>query len=169
MQIVIDHSEFQKLSPATQQELLQRLAGKSLAAAGSGRRRAQLYWRRPVDLSTDLTAKLLHGLAEPHRKRLALLARKKGRASMKELLEVTGDQDWRVLSHFQTVITRRLRRLIDDPEKKAELVKWDYDSTVWSADGDDLVDGTYYVSEATAASLGKVLAGKSATSAQVGA
>ena len=75
----------------------------------------------------------------------------------------------RQLSHFQTVITRRLRRLIDDPEKKAELVKWDFDSTVWSADGDDLVDGTYYVSEATAASLGKVLAGTSAASAQVGA
>lgn len=165
MQIVIEHSEFQKLSPGTQQELLERLAGKSLAASNGRGRKAQLYWRRPVDLSADLTAKLVHGLAEPHRKRLALLAAKQGRASMKELLQVTGDQDWRVLSHFQTVITRRLRRLIDDPEKKAELVKWDFDSTVWSEDGDDLVDGTYYVSAATAASLGKVLAGRGAAPA----
>ena len=93
MQIVIEHSEFQKLSPSTQQELLERLAGKSLQTASQSKRRAQLYWRRPVDLSTDLTAKLLHGLSEPHRKRLALLAEKKGRASMTELLAVTGDKD----------------------------------------------------------------------------
>ena len=68
-----------------------------------------------------------------------------------------GDQDWRVLSHFQTVITRRLRRLIDDPEKKAELVKWDFESTKWDQDGKTIVDGVYFVSERTAAALREVL------------
>lgn len=162
MQIVIDQSDFQKLSSSTQRELLERLAGKTMPTAKRGKRSAELYWRRPVDLSPELTAKLVHGLAEPHRKRLALLAEKKGRATLKELLKVTGDQDWRSLSHFQTVITRRLRRLIEDPEKKAELVKWDFDSTVWSKDGTDLVDGAYYVSAATAKALRKVMVNKGA-------
>ena len=76
---------------------------------------------------------------------------------MKELLAANGDTDMRVLSHFQSVLTRRLRRLIEDPEKKAELLKWDFDSTKWSADGTTIVDGTYYVSKRTAASLMETL------------
>ena len=110
-----------------------------------------------MDLTPELTVKLLHGLSEDHRKRLELFADNNGRATVKELLAVTGDSDWHVLSHFQSVLTRRLRRLIDDPEKKAELIKWDFDSTRWSKDGTAIVDGVYYCSEATAATLQQVL------------
>ncbi len=157
MQIVIEQSEFRDLSPQTQRELLERLSGRRLADAAPRRKRSDLHWRRPVDLSPALTTKLLHGLAEPHRKRLALLAIKGGRASMQDLLEVTGDSDWHVLSYFQSVLTRRLRRLIEDPERKAELLKWDFDSTKWNLDRTDIVDGVYYVSEGTADSLRQVL------------
>lgn len=157
MQIVIEQSEFQDLSPQTQRELLERFSGLRLADAAKRRKRQNLHWRKPVDLSPILTTKLLHGLAEPHRQRLAMLAKKGGRASMKDLLKVTGDSDWHVLSHFQSVLTRRLRRLIEDPERKAELIKWDFDSTKWNSDRTAIVDGVYYLSDATAVSLKKVL------------
>ena len=157
MQIVIEQSEFRDLSPQTQRELLERLSGRRLADPTPRRKRSDLHWRRPVDLSPALTTKLLHGLAEPHRKRLALLASKGGRASMQDLLDVTGDNDWHVLSYFQSVLTRRLRRLIEDPERKAELLKWDFDTTKWNRDRTAIVDGVYYVSEGTADSLRQVL------------
>ncbi len=157
MNIVIDQADFRRLSPRTQRELIERLAGRAMVEPKRRRSSAKLFWRRPVDLSTDMTVKLVHGLAEPHRRRLEVLASGNGRASLKDLLAVTGDSDWHVLSYFQSVLTRRLRRLIEDPERKAELVKWDFDSTKWDADGTSIVDGVYYVSPATAASLREVL------------
>ncbi len=157
MQIVINQADFKRLSAGTQKELLEQLSGSKPSSATAPKRRAELYWRRPVDLSTSLMVKLLHGLSEAHRKRLELFAKKGPRVSMKELLAVNDDSDMRVLSHFQSVLTRRLRRLIEDPEKKAELVKWDFDSTKWSDDGTTIVDGTYYVSKRTAAALGETL------------
>ena len=157
MQIVIDQSDFRRLSPKAQREIIEQLAGGDITQTGRRGRGAKLYWRRPVDLSPELAVKFVHGLAEPHRKRLALLARKNGRATMKDLLAVTGDHDWRTLSYFQSVLTRRLRRLVEDPERKAELMKWDFDSTKWNADRTTIVDGVYYVSPATAASLRRVL------------
>ena len=109
-------------------------------------------------VSPALAQKLVHGLSEMHLRRLELFARKKqGRVSLKELLAVNGDSDWHALSHFQSVMTRRLRRLIDDPEKKAELVKWDFESTKWDSDGKTIVDGVYFVSQQTAAALREVL------------
>ncbi len=166
MQIVIDQSDFRRLSPKTQREIIENLAGKDLTQTARRGRGERLYWRRPVDLSPELAVKFVHGLAEPHRKRLALLARKNGRATMKDLLAVTGDHDWRTLSYFQSVLTRRLRRLIEDPERKAELMKWDFDATKWNADRTTIVDGVYYVSPATAAALRRVLTSTAAGSAK---
>jgi hypothetical protein len=157
MQIVIDQADFRRLSPKTQREIIEQLAGRDLAQTTRRGRGTHLYWRRPVDLSPDLAVKFVHGLAEPHRKRLELLASKDGRATMKDLLAVTGDKDWRILSYFQSVLTRRLRRLIEDPERKAELIKWDFDSTKWDSERTAIVDGVYYVSPATAAALRRVL------------
>jgi hypothetical protein len=157
MNIVIDQTDFRRLSPRTQREIIEQLSGRTMSDPARRRSGAKLFWRRPVDLSADLTVKLVHGLAEPHRKRLELLAIKNGRATMKDLLAVTGDTDWHVLSYFQSILTRRLRRLIEDPERKAELVKWDFNSTKWDADRTSIVDGVYYVSPATAAALREVL------------
>ena len=166
MQIVIDQSDFRRLSPKAQLEIIEQLAGADLTQKARRGRHAKLYWRRPVDLSPELAVKFVHGLAEPHRKRLALLARKNGRATMKDLLAVTGDHDWRTLSYFQSVLTRRLRRMIEDPERKAELMKWDFDSTKWDSDRTTIVDGVYYVSPATAAALRRVLKPAGAQSGQ---
>lgn len=157
MNIVIEQADFRRLSPRTQQEIIEQLTGKPLAQRETSGRRKRLFWRRPVDLSPDLTLKLVHGLGETHRKRLEVLAEKGGRASVKDLLAVSGDTDWRVLSHFQSVLTRRLRRLVEDPEKKAELIKWDFDSTEWNSDRTTIVDGIYYCSERTAEALREVL------------
>lgn len=157
MNIVLDQNDFRRLSPRSQREILEHLSGKALAGPEGTKRRERLFWRRPVDLSPDLTVKLVHGLGDIHRKRLEVLARKGGRASVKELLAVSGDTDWHVLSYFQSVLTRRLRRLIDDPEKKAELIKWDFDSTKWDRDRTTIVDGIYYCSKATASALHDVL------------
>jgi len=157
MNIVIEQADFRRLSPRTQQEIIETLTGKPSTRREVPGRRARLFWRRPVDLSPDLTLKLIHGLSEVHRKRLEVLAEKGGRASVKDLLAVSGDTDWHVLSHFQSVLTRRLRRLVEDPEKKAELIKWDFDSTRWNSARTTIVDGVYYCSETTATALREVL------------
>ncbi len=65
-----------------------------------------------------------------------------------------------MLSHFEGAITRKLRRLINDDEKKATLIGWDYDSTTWSEDGWRIQDGIYYVTEASAEALAGVLASR---------
>ena len=155
---VDEQTDFRRLSVGTQKEIIEQLTGRKLTPAARGKRTTPLYWRRPVDLSPELAVKLVHGLSEAHRQRLRLFAQKGGRVSMKDLLAATGDRDWRVLSYFQSVLTRRLRRLIEDPDKKAELIKWDFDATKWNADHSAIVDGAYYVSERTAAALGEVLA-----------
>ena len=154
MKIQIDEADFKQLSPAVQRELLERFAGDS---GVYGRRRrakpAKLDWRRPIDLSPELAQRLVHGLSEDHRRRLALFTRKNGRVRMKEILALTGETDLRATTAFQRVVTRRLRRLIEDPERKAQLIAWDFDATRWDEDRITIVDGVYYVTEPTAAAL----------------
>lgn len=164
MKLVIDQSDFRQFSGDTQQEILRQLTGQSPATETRSVSRSDtpLYWRRPVDLSPSMTVKLVHGLSDIDRQRLEVLARNNGRASVKKLLAVTGDSDWRVLSQFQRVLARRLRRLLEDPEKKAELIKWDFDTTKWDSDGRTIVDGEYYTSEVTAQALKSVLLGDDA-------
>ncbi len=154
MQIVIETSDFRKLSPETQRELIQQFAAPSLFTQTTGSSRgANAGWRKPMDLDKDLARRLLNGLSENHRKRLEIFARNKGRARMKDLLAVTGDTHWRALSLFEGAMTRRLRRLVRDHEKKAHLIGWDYDSTVWDKEHKEIVDGVYYVTPATAKAL----------------
>lgn len=155
MKIQIDETDFKQLSPAVQRELLERFVGDS-GVYNRRRRRAEpakLDWRRPIDLSPEQAQRLVHGLSEDHRRRLALFTRKNGRVRMKEILALTGETDLRATSAFQRVVTRRLRRLIEDPERKAQLIAWDFDATRWDDDRITIVDGVYYVSEPTAAAL----------------
>ena len=56
----------------------------------------------------------------------------------------------RVLSHFQAVLSRRLRRLLDDPEKRIHLIGWDFEATKWDKSHSDIINGVYYVTEPTA-------------------
>lgn len=156
MRLVIEETDFERLSTATQDELLRVLAGRAArarAGIANGRaapaRKPRLRWRQPVDLSPELTARLMHGLGDGHKHRLKLFAEKGGRVSMKELLGLMDDSDVRALSHFEGAITRRLRRLLNDTEKAAYLIGWDYDSTQWNGDRSQIVDGVYYVSEPT--------------------
>ena len=153
MRVVIEQSEFQRLSPETQREIIERLAGSSVRVAKHARSSEGLHWRRPVDLTEDMAARLVHGLSDPHRRRLELFARKGGRVRQQELLSVTGDNDVRALSHFQAVLTRRLRRFFDDPDKRIHLIGWDFDDETWDQDHKNLIDGTYYVTNRTARAL----------------
>jgi len=154
MQIVIEQSDFRRHSVATRREILATIAGAEVLAPVSGsKKRENVLWRRPLDLSPEAAARLLHGLPEPHKTRLRLFARKGGRVTQKELLAATKDSDMRVLSHFQAVLSRRLRRMIDDPEKRIHLIGWDFDSTKWNADHSVIEDGVYYVTDRTAATL----------------
>ncbi len=114
-------------------------------------------WRRPIDLSPDLVARLLHGLAENHGRRLEVFARRGERVSMHDLLAVTGDSDLRVLSNFQGALSRKLRRLLADREKKVHLIGWDYGSTKWDDEHTKIVDGVCFVTTATRESLMKCL------------
>ncbi|MFQ5775513.1 MAG: hypothetical protein ACE5GS_13405 [Kiloniellaceae bacterium] len=153
MRIVIEQSEFRRLSSETQREVLETFAGRRVFTPPPAKKHANLLWRQPFDLTPDLAARLLHGLAEPHRARLRLFAERGGRVSQKELLAATQDGEMRVLSHFQAVLSRRLRRFIDDPEKKAHLIGWDFSATEWDGDHNKIVDGIYYVTETTARTL----------------
>ncbi len=153
MHIVIEQSDFRRLSAETQKELIEAIAGKELGAVEPAKKESKLLWRRPTDLSPDLAVRLLHGLSEPHRTRLKLFARKGGRVTQRELLRATDDTDMRVLSHFQAVLSRRLRRLLNDPEKRIHLIGWDFEATKWDKSHTDIINGVYYVTEPTTRAL----------------
>lgn len=153
MRIVIDKSDFRALSAGTQQELIERLVGTALRTGKQSRSVASLHWRKPVDLTEDMAARLLHGLSEPHRRRLELFVRQGGKVRQKELLAVNGDTDFRALSHFQAVLTRRLRRFLEDPDRRAHLIGWDFESEEWDPAHTELLDGVYYVTDRTAKAL----------------
>ena len=149
MRLVIEESDFRSLSTELQMELLKRFAGIDLRPAPPPKP-SRARWRVPVDLSHDLAMKLLHGMPEEHKRRLRLFARDDGRVRMSELLSTMGNKDVRALSHFEGAVTRRLRRIMDDEEKKAHLIGWDYESTRWDKDSSTIVDGDYYVTPRTA-------------------
>ena len=117
-------------------------------------------WGRPIDLSPALATRLLHGLAESHRQRLALFAHYGERVSMHALLAITGDTDLRALSYFQGALSRKLRRLLADEERKIHLIGWDYTTTKWDDAHARIVDGVCYVTKATRESLMKCLGEK---------
>ncbi len=153
MRIVIEAADFRRLSAGTQSELLELLAGKRIAEVAKTAKKPSVSWRQPVDLTPGLAVKLLHGLAENHRRRLELFARKGGRVSMKALLAVTRDTDLRVLSYFQGAVSRKLRRLVGDQTKQAQLLGWDYESTKWDKEHKHIINGIYYVTDKTAKAL----------------
>ncbi len=153
MRIVIEQTDFRRLSAGTQRELIQAFTGKAPVAAEVPNKPGKLLWRQPMDLSPELAVRLMHGLSEPHRARLKLFARRGERVTQRELLKATDDKDMRVLSHFQAVLSRRLRRLLDDPEKRIHLIGWDFEATKWDKSHTDIINGVYYVTEPTARTL----------------
>ncbi len=153
MRIVIEQSDFRRLSAGTQKELIEAFAGQALGAAEAPKKPGKLLWRQPMDLSSELAVRLLHGLSAPHRARLKLFARRGGRVTQRELLKATDDKDLRVLSHFQAVLSRRLRRLLDDPEKRIHLIGWDFEATKWDKSHTDIINGVYYITEPTTRAL----------------
>lgn len=158
MQLVIDQSDFQRLAPEVQAALIEALAGEP-SLAQPRRAYPGLRWRQPVDLNPEQAARFVHGLPEAHRQRLALFARKDGRVRMKEMQATFGDPDLRAASDFQTAMTRRLRRLVEDPEKKAQLIGWDFEATKWDEKRTTIVDGVYFVTPPTAKALRHCLRG----------
>ena len=151
MQIVIDRSDWQRLSAPARQELLQLLGSEAATAAPrSSSEQRGFRWRVPHDLTPALGKKLLRGLSEDALKRLKLFARNGGRVTMRDLLAVTKDSDLHVLSAFEGTVTRKLRRLIGDDNKIASLIMWDYDAEQWDSEHKELIDGVFYVSPATA-------------------
>ncbi len=151
MQIVIDASDWQRLSAPARQELLQLFGSESTAAAPRAPADQRGFrWRVPYDLTPALAKKLLRGLSDDTLKRLRLFARDGGRVTMRDLLAATKDSDLHVLSAFEGIVTRKLRRLVGDDNKIASLIMWDYDAEQWDADHKELVDGVFYVSATTA-------------------
>ena len=153
MLITIEHGDFKRFSPAVQKELMEYLAGSLPAGSHTPRATAGLRWREPVDLRPEQAVRLIHGLSDDHRRRLQLFARKSGRVKVSEILKLTGETDLRATSDFQKEMTRRLRRLIEDPERKAQLIAWDFEATKWDSSQTMIVEGVYYVSPETAETL----------------
>ena len=165
MHLVIEPTDFARLSASARDEILhllhgpggRRAAQRSTTTASEGPAPAPtkqgFRWRAPHDLDLRLLKRLLRGIDAATEKRLRLFARSDGRVSAKKLLAVTGDKDWKVLSAFEGQLTRRLRHLVGDENRMVSFIMWDYDSEKWDAAHENLVDGVYYVSPATAAAL----------------
>jgi len=149
MQIVIDTNDWQRLSAPVRQELL-RLLGSEAAPPRPAAEQRGFRWRVPHDLTPALAKKLLRGLSEDALKRLKLFARNGGRVTMRDLLAVTKDSDLHVLSAFEGMVTRKLRRLVGDDNKIVSLIMWDYEAEQWDAEHKELIDGIFYVSPTTA-------------------
>ena len=155
MQLVIDSSDFVRLSTAARGELLRLLGGEAPGAAPAAAARRSFRWRQPHDVSLPLLRKLMKGADAVTRERLGVLASNNGRASMTQLLAVTKDKDWHALTPWEGAITRKLRRLVGDDNRIASFMQWDYDAEVWDGDHSHLLDGIYYVSDVTTKSLRK--------------
>lgn len=163
MHLVIEPTDFARLSAGTRDEILHLLQGPGRRAAqrtmAGGEKPALaptkqgFRWRAPHDLDLRLLKRLLRGIDAATEKRLRLFARSDGRVGAKKLLAVTGDKDWKVLSAFEGQLTRRLRHLVGDENRMVSFIMWDYDSEKWDAAHENLLDGVYYVSPATAAAL----------------
>src|SRR5262249_29515936 len=144
MQLVLDPSDFARLSTTARGEILRLLGAETPEAGPSTSARRNFRWRQPHDVNLPLLRQLLKGADVATRDRLALLARNNGRASMAELLAVTKDKDWHALTPWEGAITRKLRRLVGDDNRIASFMQWDYDSEVWDGDHSHLLDGVYY-------------------------
>jgi hypothetical protein len=153
MQFIIDREDFRALSQSTQRELIEMMAGKGVLQAKAVRYQKRISIRQPVDITQEQAKRLFHGLSEDHSRRLELFGRKSGRVRMKEILALTGEHDLSATTAFQREITRRMRRLLHDPDKRAQLIAWDIDATKWDDKKTTIVDGVYYVSERTAKAL----------------
>ena len=164
MRLVLEQEDFRKLSRSAQQELLERFAGRNGLPERGARYQKRIPLRKPVDVTEEQAKRLLHGLSEDHRRRLSLFSRKSGRVRMKEILGLTGEKDLRATTAFQRELARRLRRLIHDPDRVAQLIAWDFDSTKWDKKGTMIIDGIYYVTPRTAESLKACLKGEEARS-----
>jgi len=119
MQLVIDQTDFVRLSTTARSELLRLLGGEAQpsAPAASAPAKRNFRWRQPHDVTQALLQKLLKGADAATRERFAIFARNNGRASMKQLLAVTKDKDWHALTPWEGSITRRLRRLVGDDNR----------------------------------------------------
>jgi hypothetical protein len=158
MRIVLDETDFRRLSSAAQEEILGVLSDDGEAEVGRpAPAQEPLRWREPYELSEELAERLVASMKKEQRKRLALFAGRTGRVRIKEIMSVAGEEDLRGASAFQRDMTRRLRRIIDDPEHKAQLIQWDFESTKWDSSKTKIVDGVYFVSPVTAHSLRLVL------------
>ena len=113
----------------------------------------ELRWRAPYPLTREQAERLVSALPGKALRRLSLFANKTGRVGMKDLMAVDGDQDLRATSRFVRDMATRLRRMVEDPEKKAQLIQWDFDSTRWDRSRQTIVDGIYYVAPETARAL----------------
>ena len=153
MQLIIDRADFRRLSPATQRELMEMLTGRPEAQAKRSEAPG-LRWRVPYDLPEDIAQRLISKLEGNQLELLRLFARSKdGRVSMSQLQKLTKADDLKATTELLHDITSRLRRLIDDPEKKAQLAHWDFDATKWDEGQTTIVDGVYFVSEKTRRTL----------------
>jgi hypothetical protein len=159
MQIVLEPGDFRRLSKSSQRELLGLLGGGTAATADRGADpERELRWRAPYPLSREQAERLVASLPGKAQRRLALFAAPGGRVKMKDLMAVDESRDLRSTSRFVRDMATRLRSMIEDPEKKAQLIQWDFDATRWDKSQQTIVDGVYYVAPETAESLRAVLA-----------
>ena len=150
MQIVLEPGDVKRLSASAQRELLGLLG---LAGGDGAQPQRELHWRAPYPLSREQAERLVASLPGKAQRRLALFASGSGRVKMKDLMAVDDSRDLRSTTRFVRDMATRLRRMVEDPEKKAQLIQWDFDATRWDKSQQTIVDGVYYVAPETAEAL----------------
>lgn len=113
MRLVIEAREFETLSKNTQQELLDRFAGKDWKRR-TGSKEAVGKSEDLVDLTPTQAARLVETSSEKDRRLLRLFAQRGGRAKVDEILATGNDSDPEMVAHFVSAITSRVRAMLDE-------------------------------------------------------
>jgi hypothetical protein len=123
MRLVIEAREFATLSHDTQQELLDRFAGK-VWQRHSESKRSVMHKADLVDLTPSQAAQLVESSSEEDRSLLKLFAQRGGRAKMDELLATSNDTDPEIVSRFVSAITRKVQAVVgEDSQGKSVFVQ----------------------------------------------
>lgn len=150
--ITLSKSDFHSLSSEAQEEILVLLRSVEPRKAPVQPELAEDLDDQPIELTPKMTKNFMAGVSDRTESFLRVFAENGGRASLKQLSQVYGTEDWRKLSGITAGITRRIRRLFSDEE--AYLLAWDEKTEVLDNEG-LLIDGVYYVSDMTCHSLRK--------------
>lgn len=131
MDIRLTVNDFRHLSGNTQSEILSLFSDASLTESkADSTPLSKDEEDRPEDITLRQVKQLMAGVNDLTKQALQLIADRDGRVNMsdiKQSLKIV-DSDW---AGMQSGLTRRLRTVIGDAERKAYLISWEHIGEEW--------------------------------------